>query len=187
MTEKYTTIPAGYRLTITSWENDADNYHTGTRHGLSRGELDFHLALCKLLRSRHDLKDQGYGNLVDYDGSFVAAVWHVLCKYETLLPDSIELPDEDGVNTNERYPDWFTYAYDIIQGYFGSSEYYFTRVYESCQIEYLPDEIKIKDVTSEITGETKTDQTKRKPRFLFVGGKVSDMCMIEITSEGGTV
>lgn len=187
MTEQYTTIPAGYRLIITSWENDGDNYHTGMQHGLSRGELDFHLALCKLLTSRHNPKNEDYGNLVDYDGSFEAAVWHVMCKYESLLPESIKLPDEDGIN-KDQYPDWFTYAYEIIlQSYFGTSEYYFTRVFESCKIEYLPDEIKIQDVTSAITGQDKIDQAKRKPRFMFVGGKVSDMCMIEITTEGGTV
>jgi hypothetical protein len=35
------TIPAGYQVSVTSWENDGDNYRTETIPGLSKEGAQF--------------------------------------------------------------------------------------------------------------------------------------------------
>ena len=49
-------IEAGYRLTVTSWENDGDNYNTKTVEGYTLEEVTFLVELCNLFRSRNQVK-----------------------------------------------------------------------------------------------------------------------------------
>ena len=47
-------ISAGYRLIVTSWENDADNYKTKSMDGLSEEATYFLGALIKLFYSKNN-------------------------------------------------------------------------------------------------------------------------------------
>ena len=56
MTEQ-TVIPAGYRLTVKSWENDGDNSNTVVLEGLTESKTPYLVDICKLFDHSHD-----YGN-----------------------------------------------------------------------------------------------------------------------------
>ena len=45
-------IPAGYRVEVTSWENDGDNYNTKSISGIkSESAVKFIVEICKLHKS----------------------------------------------------------------------------------------------------------------------------------------
>ena len=82
---KFTIIPAGYRVTIMSWENDFDAHRTVTKSGLSFDEVKFHLELCSLLEIEQ------HGNMLDgeNDEDYIAAIADVVEKYKTLIPNIV--------------------------------------------------------------------------------------------------
>lgn len=149
MGEGYTVIPAGYRITVTSWENDADNYRTLTKEGLSLGDARFVRDLCKMLSESSWAGPEFFGNMYEPSEEEIVELvgaYAELCDKHRgsseLAADAFTIfgePDSD--------PD--------IQGHFcalhsdlcGSSEDYYTRVVEKVVIEYIPEEIKLKIVT----------------------------------------
>ena len=42
-------IPAGYQLSVVSWENDGDHYNTEVMNGLSEEEVKFLVEICLFL------------------------------------------------------------------------------------------------------------------------------------------
>ncbi len=67
MSKKFTEIKAGYRLTVTSWENDGDNYNTKSQDGLTKEESVFLVELITLFKSRHNRHglSRTFGNMYD--------------------------------------------------------------------------------------------------------------------------
>lgn len=57
------TIPAGYSLSVKTWENDGDNYKTVIKYGLSFTEAKFLIDICKMFISK---SEGGFGNI--YNG-----------------------------------------------------------------------------------------------------------------------
>jgi hypothetical protein len=49
---KNTIIPAGYRITFVSWENDVDNYKTIIKEGLDLQTTSFLVELAEILKAR---------------------------------------------------------------------------------------------------------------------------------------
>jgi hypothetical protein len=129
-------IKAGYRITVTSWENDADNYNTKTVDGLDEQETKFHIDLLKLIAGSHCNDKAVFGNLYEPDDSeveaFEKAATEVLTKHGKLEEDYEPLD----------------IAIDIIGTYTGWGEGYLTRVAESIVVEYVPQEIIIEDVST---------------------------------------
>ena len=58
-------IKAGYRITVTSWENDADYYNTNTVDGLDEQETKFHVDLLKLIAGSNCNDSTVFGNMYD--------------------------------------------------------------------------------------------------------------------------
>lgn len=54
-------IPAGFALSLESWENDADFYKTQVFYGLTEVDVNFLLSLAKLFYSMHSFKSKGFG------------------------------------------------------------------------------------------------------------------------------
>jgi hypothetical protein len=139
-----TIIPAGYRITCTSWENDGDNYNTKTVEGLTREHVHLYTDLLKLLSRRH--KDGDHGNLYepgeDECQALADDVKAVLAKHEgnDAIPDDIDLSDVDSV---------VEYFCDVVGDFTGSSEHYLTRVVESVQVHLIPHPIEMALVTEE--------------------------------------
>lgn len=57
---KETIIPAGYRLSVTSWANDADNYKNEMVEGLTLDEVKFRVDFIKLFTSKNNRNDKRY-------------------------------------------------------------------------------------------------------------------------------
>ena len=130
------TIKAGYRITVTSWENDADNYNTQTVDGLSESDAYYHIDLLKLIAGSHCNDNTVFGNLYEPRDSeveaFEKAATKVLVKHNKLEDDYEPL----------------NIAVDIISDYTGNSEGYLTRVAEYISVEFVPQEIIIEDVST---------------------------------------
>lgn len=123
------TIKAGYRMTVTSWENDADHYNTITKDGLTENDVKLYVDVLRLAAD-------GFGNMYEPSDKemekFGEAVWLVFDKNG----HKYEQPDgciDEGA--------------EIIGEFCGYSEHYFTRVVEKIIVEYVPQEIVIEDVT----------------------------------------
>lgn len=157
-TKRYTIIPRGYRLTVTSWENDADNYRTMFKESLSLEQVKFDLELCQLLRSEYGPAHYGFGNLLDDDSieEYQKAIIKVLNKHKNILPDDVDLDEEIDEDDPYSSTSWFDYVQELNYEYFGSSEGYITRVFDSFKVEYVSEDIKLEDVTLEF--ETKEER-----------------------------
>ena len=130
-------IKAGYRVTVTSWENDADYYRTESSLGLTKEEAQRDVEFLKLIKGSHCNNNKVFGNLYEPRDSeveaFSAAVKPLMDKYE--------------VEYDPEYPlDVFI---DIVSEYTGYSEGYTTRNVESIIVEYIPEDIHIEDVSKE--------------------------------------
>lgn len=142
-----TTIPAGYRITTTTWENDADNYNTEILEGQTKEQVQFYVALAKLFgsssNSEHDI-----GNLYEPVEAELAKVAEVsrelFAKFPAVLQEFAELKLEDLDDLNTACNTLFEMASNI--GAAGSSEFY-TRVVSSQKIEFIPQDIILQDVT----------------------------------------
>ena len=128
-------IQRGYRVTVTTWENDADNYNTKTVDGLTESATKFVVKLCKLHQSRR--REGCFGNLYDPTDNQIRlyneALQKLVDEHEGDLPVEY-CTDSDGVQE---------YASEL--GF--SSEEFFTRVFDKIKIEYFPESIEIEDVT----------------------------------------
>lgn len=130
-------IKAGYRITVTSWENDADNYNTVTIDGLDEQEARYHVDLLKLIKSSHCNDKTVFGNMYEPRDSeikaFEEAIEGVFYKHGKSFPPDMTLD----------------IAMDILSDYTGYGEGYTTRVAEKITVEYVPEEIFIEDVTKQ--------------------------------------
>jgi len=135
-------IKPGIMLSITSWENDGDNYNTKTLYGLCEDEAKFWLGLAKLCGGRkyanmpehRHIDEIGLGEefraLVNKHHSGFAVTtdgWDVSSLYET--------PDE-----NENDP-VVGLIQELVYDVLGSSELCSFRVYESYKAYLIPSEI----------------------------------------------
>jgi hypothetical protein len=137
-----TIIPPGYRISVTTWENDADNYRTETIEGVPEKHVPFIVAVCKLLRSKNGRNDtKCFGNMYEPSEHEMEAYHEALQKVIDQHPDRPKYCDDpEGVEE--------CLLYELG---FGSSEYYATRVFESIKIEHIPEKITLQDVTSKFT------------------------------------
>lgn len=141
---KHTIIPAGYRMSITSWENDADYYKTKILEGLSEDEVRFYAALLPLFKSgSNDAKC--FGNLNEYSRRNESrleeaqeAVNKVIEKFRGTVSDSVldEFSEECACAVGELL---------------GFSEGYTFRVFDKMKIEYIPNPVQFEDVTNKFT------------------------------------
>jgi len=145
---QYTTIPAGYRISVTSWENDADNYRTECLEGLSKEVVSFYVDFSKLFTSKNNRSDKGFGNLYEPNDSERQALTNAFTKVVEKHKDTfLALCKDwnyDETPTDEEYQD---ICYELHHELFGGSEYFYTRVLDSYKVEYTPTEVRLEDVT----------------------------------------
>lgn len=149
MAIKYTIIPKGYRLTVTSWENDADNYNTKSMEGLTKEEIEFLVPFIKLFKSKNSHNDNtNFGNMYSPDEDEIEqaneAVRKLVSKHDVVnfsFGDYFSALDGE----DDEHSAWSDFLYNL--GLSGGE--YFTRVLSSYKIEYIPEELKIQDVTKE--------------------------------------
>lgn len=137
-----TTISAGYRLTVSSWENDGDNYNTKVLDGLSREECAFYVDLCKLLQG--STTSDRLANLYEPSDAELkmlgAALQGVARNHSTEITqleniDDIELVSDQLMDV----------LYDL--GLTGAE--FHTRVCSKWMVEHLPVDVTLTEVTEE--------------------------------------
>jgi len=169
-------IPAGYRMSVVSWENDGDHYLTRTLEGLRKDEVHFYLDLCKLFKSENQVNGT-FGNMYcpsTYErAEAINAMFEVMRQHKSCVPsdlyghlidlgkdddefDPVERiagaldHDEDGlVHEYSMITECDNYASDIVFKLIGTSEDYAYRVFERATVEYCPVQVELQDVTHE--------------------------------------
>lgn len=130
------TIKAGHRITVTSWENDADNYNTKTVDGLDDQETKFHVDLLKLVAGSNCNDKTVFGNMYEPRDSEIE-------EFEKAVNVVF---DKHNKHSDKHHA--IDIAMDIIGDYTGYGEGFYTRVAESIVVEYVPQEIIIEDVST---------------------------------------
>ena len=168
MTNKKKVVSAGYTVEVTSWENDGDNYRTKSAVYDTREEALAVKHMCEVLFDCTDYDNEGgIGNVMDSDKyeaeqkivsyfvknptllsiqkltlleSFKEAVREEYSEF-LALPTWLECLEEH-LEGQEIVPeDWVEtvnqYKYELM----GSSEYYYSRVCESAEVYYSPEDL----------------------------------------------
>ncbi len=146
-----TIIPAGYRVTVNSWENDGDAKRVVVKEGLSHSRAALYVDFARLFYSQNNYHGpKGFGNMYEPRKAELAeahaAVKDVLIKHFAAFCemwgeeyDVHELDNEDALHD---------FAGELHYELFGASEYKF-RVLESIKVEHIPFPITMQDVTKE--------------------------------------
>jgi hypothetical protein len=141
------TIPAGYRLIVTSWENDADNYKTETISGLSESSTRFLIDLYKLFYSKNN-PPKGkvcFGNIFEASDSQIDKCVEAAQKIVDLHKDGDHVAD-----VSDNFEDFDSDAlFNLLQmGGLAGCSFYTFRVLSDYEVEYFEHPIVINDVTS---------------------------------------
>lgn len=138
---KIKVINKGYTLTVTSWENDGDNYKTCSKTYESR-ELAIAVAnLCKTLFASSSNGGGGIGNLMDYDGEEASEIIVPYMKSHPELYPNKENPSDE--KSDEKLVQiCMDYNYELM----GGSEYYYSRVFESATLTYSPEDVYLEEI-----------------------------------------
>jgi hypothetical protein len=146
-----TTIKKGYRLTVTSWENDSDNHWTISHEGYTQEEMAFLVDFVQLFYSKNDYKGrEGFGNMYDphqceWEG-LVAAFTKLVKKHGVTVLNTLEYEV-----TQEEMSDENTSS-DLVSElhgkFFGYGDFT-TRVLDTFIVEYIPMDVELKDVTAQ--------------------------------------
>jgi len=143
---KTTTIPAGYRFTAESWENDGDNNKTIVTEGLTFAEAKLLTELAVYIKSReHNLSNNCNPTEVELDRAHSK-----LSEICTKHSDAINLVNLQGFQND------IGHCIDYIQDYLvgvPSYEDYYLRVLESFKVEEIPTTIILNDVTDTLISE----------------------------------
>ena len=145
-----TIIPAGYRVTIMSWENDMDACASEILEGLTKERVEFLVDLCSLFKSasRSTKTKKYYGNMYEPSESEVNNACKVIQKVmnthrEALSEDELAALDEDDLGViNDFMGD---YLGDLL----GRSENYWVRVFDGMKIQWVEKAITLEDVTGD--------------------------------------
>lgn len=134
-------IKAGYKIEVTSWENDGDNYLTKSKEGLTKEQTQFYIDICNLMSG-------DFGNMYDPNESekvgLYTAVADILLKYKCIILElfnDIDFTDLDYVTCEEIF-------FDVHYELFGGGEFY-TRRLHWLTVTYIPLDIELIDVTHE--------------------------------------
>ena len=131
-------IPAGYQLHITSWENDGDNYNTILVNGLTKEDVACYLEILSLFKSK---SQGGFANTDRTDRDAVAEA--VMAAVEN-HPDISKATKKEFTFDDPFY--WSDHVHETMSDLLGQSEHCDFRVFDSFTVYYY--ETPVKDVTS---------------------------------------
>lgn len=147
-TMKFTEIKAGYRLTVHSWENDGDYDNTVIKDGLSKDEVLFLKPLFELLKTKS--RNPGcFGNMFDPSGK---QIQNLVDAVRLTTTENIAHADEDWKRVIENTEDDMTlmdYFVETMSDYGLTGGEYYTRVFHGLKIEFVPEAVRIQDVTDQ--------------------------------------
>lgn len=125
--------PAGYSLTIESWENDADYYKTIVLDGLKSGDVVFYIHLLQHFKPNSYRRDYFGGS--EYDPKIEVDL--IEKTFNLYPPESKELK-ETITEIITEYRDSPDFVDELLGGRCG--EGYFWRTFESYEIHNIPKE-----------------------------------------------
>lgn len=139
-------IKPGYLLKITTWENDADNYATIERAGLTESEAKFLIKVAENFKSANNPKERGLGNHDILDGVTLSEIIDAIADKHKASGGQVP-PDWDKENpkhaeflqgkwASDFYHD---HIYELI-GIWNEGELY--RVFDDYEVFYVPEPIK---------------------------------------------
>jgi len=128
-------IKKGYTVEIASWENDGDHYETNRMSIDSKEEAIELLKLCKEVFTSCNNGDGGIGNM--NDGSSEGA-HDIILKYCKENPYLIK----DETNEDNIIDIIMNINYELM----GSSEWYYSRVFDKGVIFYSPEDIFVEEI-----------------------------------------
>lgn len=134
---KVKAIKKGYTLKVKSWENDGDNYRTKYYTVPTEKEAKVIVKMCKELLVSND---GGIGNMLDSED---VEAQYLVSEWVEGNPDIFI-----GFDDYEMWDDAETYDYiiELKNELVGYSEYYISRVVESVQVTYSPEDIYVEEV-----------------------------------------
>lgn len=132
-------IPAGYRVEVTSWENDGDNYNTKSISGIkSESAVQFVVDICKLHKSEDDPLNPGFGNLYEPEDDEIE-------QFKEAVKDLIE-------NHVGDFPDEYCRDFEGLRegliwdlGLIGD---FYTRVAQKICVQFFPEDVEVDDLTA---------------------------------------
>lgn len=140
-------IHSGYRLTVKSWENDADNYNTVVLTGLSKDDMLFYACILKAFEHTQDYKNR-LCNLYDPSDEEMARLSkfsrELFARFPAMLegfdPEFTDMSDDDNAHDC---------LLEVLCDLGLSGTEFHTRVVASWSVEYIPEEVKFEDVTEQ--------------------------------------
>lgn len=133
--------PAGYALTISSWENDADNPKDVTLYGLKKGDVLFYIHLLKHFKSSSN-GEQYYGNSEVSPETETRLIEETYKQYP---PESDTLKAEiQEILTDFRHEPQF--VEELLGGPYWVDYYAWSRVFDRYTVHFIPTDCE--DVTS---------------------------------------
>lgn len=141
-------INKGYTLTVTSWENDGDNYNTISKTVDSKEEAHALYKLMKLCVSK-DNRPKGIttlGNTEEsgFNENQLDLLYDFFKNNPILLKEKLE--DKNSMDEDD-FKDYITdLFYQSEDGLLGSSEWYACRVMESCVVTYSSEDIYLEEI-----------------------------------------
>ena len=143
-----TIIPAGYRLTVTTWENDADNYNTEILEGLSESDVRMYVVLCEKM-SRSDDYENRICNLYEPGSEDFGRVREfskvLFAQFPEYLREHFELSFDEFTDDKSAVLDCFFEVASMVGATGGE---FFTRVVSEWKIEHISAPIELEDVTA---------------------------------------
>lgn len=155
------TVPAGFIIECTSWENDGDDYKTIQKRGRTRGFVDVVLALAPLFGSCNSRRNGGFGNtssdevdelnLVEAVQEALKDIPPVVCQgvlgFDVMGVDLlVELAEssDDQAEWDKKLNEIASHVSDFVhENITGYSEWYEFRVAETVKVYYLPEPVVI--------------------------------------------
>lgn len=134
-------INKGYTLTVTSWENDADNYKTISKTVDTKEEAKVWYDMMQLCKSENNLPKNviKLGNTYNgFNKEQEEVAKNFMKEYHKVL-----IPNDDIEENEENLVDWFCGLAGDLLGY---SENYACRVMESCIVTYSPEDIYLEEI-----------------------------------------
>lgn len=131
-------INKGYTLEVTSWENDGDNYKTKSKPFESRELALAVKCLCETVFKSYNNGDGGIGNSIGSDEEEKANI--IIVNYfrthSELYPHMLNPTDDELID----------FCMDLNYELMGGSEYYYSRVFESCSLTYSKEDIYLEEI-----------------------------------------
>lgn len=146
-------INKGYTITVTSWENDGDNYEINSKTVESLREARALYNLMQLCVSKNNTEYTRLGNTTDVFSdkqvyllhSFFSDSENSILLEAPLGGAELKQPDSMGKSDWDLYITGLFAA--IVDGLLGHSEWYLCRVMEKCVVTFSKEDVFVQEIT----------------------------------------